>query len=296
MAVYLLSLREGLEAVLLISMLLSALRRLERNDLVRWVWLGVGSALAVSLAVGVVLTVAGIEFQGRGEQVFEGSVFLLAAGVLTGMLFWMRGQGAQLHGRLTAEVRRATEAVPDGVAGQADGSPGSTVPPPAATARNRGLSLFAVSFLALVREGLELALLVTATAFGSSLMAAAVGTLLGLTSAAGLGLLLFLGAVRLNLKRFFQIANVVLILFAGGMVALGIHEFVEAGLVPGLLNPIWNLNPVLSDQSTVGGLLRSLLGYSSNPALTEVLVYVGYLALASWALWCRRKPAAMRAL
>jgi high-affinity iron transporter len=255
----------------------------------------VGS-LAVSLAVGVVLTVAGIEFQGRGEQVFEGSVFLLAAGVLTGMLLWVRGQGAQMHGRLTAEVRRATEAVPDGFGGQADGLPSSIAPPPAATARYRGLSLFVVSFLALLREGLELALLVTATAFGSSLVATAAGTLLGLTSAAGLGLLLFLGAVRLNLKRFFQVANVVLILFAGGMVALGIHEFVAAGLVPSLLNPIWNLNPVLSDKSIMGGLLRSLLGYSSKPALTEVLVYVGYLALTSWALWWRRKPVAMRAL
>jgi high-affinity iron transporter len=285
MTAYLLSLREGIEAVLLISMLLSTLRRLDRNDLIRWVWLGVGSALVVSLAMGLALTVAGIGFHGRGEQVFEGSVFLLAAGVLTGMLLWMHGQGAQLHGRLTAEVRRATETVPTEVA--------SIAPP--ATVRYSGLSLFAVSFLALVREGLELALLVAATAFGSSLVAAAAGTLLGLASAAVLGLLFFLGAVRLNLRRFFQVANVVLILFAGGMVALGINEFIEAGLVPGLLNPIWNLSAVLSDQSTVGGLLRSLLGYSSAPALTEVLVYVGYLALASWALWGRRKPAGIQA-
>jgi high-affinity iron transporter len=291
MAAYLLSLREGLEAVLLISMLLSALRRLGRNDLVRWVWLGVASALVVSLAVGVALSVAGIEFHGRSEQVFEGSVFLLAAGVLTGMLLWMSGQGAQLHGRLTTEVQRATEVAPDVGGRQAD----SPVPSVARRARDRGLSLFAVSFLVLVREGLELALLVAATAFGSSLVAAATGTLFGLASAAALGLLFFLGAVRLNLKRFFQVANVILILFAGGMVALGIHEFVEAGLLPGLLNPIWNLSPVLSDQSTVGGLLRSLLGYSSDPALTEVLVYVGYLAVVSWALWWRRKPVIVRA-
>ncbi len=290
MAAYLLSLREGLEAVLLISMLLSALRRLGRSDLVRWVWLGVGSALVVSLVVGIALGVAGIEFEGRGEQLFEGSVFLLAAGVLTAMLLWMRSQGAQLHGRLSAEVRRATEAAADLVPAPA-GGPASV----ATNARDRGLSLFTVSFLALVREGLELALLVAATAFGSSLLTTAAGTLLGLATAAALGLLLFMGAVRLNWKRFFQVANVVLILFAGGMVALGFHEFIQAGLLPGLLDPIWNLNPVLSDQSTVGGLLRSLLGYSSDPALTEVLGYVGYLALTSWALWWRRTPEAVRA-
>lgn len=280
MSAFLLSIREGLEAVLIVSILLGSVRRLGHNDLARFVWLGVAAALAVSIAGAAALSAAGFELEGVREQVFEGITLLLAATVLTAMLFWMRRQGANLSRELAAKVRRAaTDAPgPESAAGEGPTRPYS------------GAALFSIAFLAVVREGVELALLLAASAFSSSISATATGAAVGLATAAAFGGLLFRGVVKLNLKRFFQVTNVILILFATGMFALGVHEFVEAGLLPAFAGPVWNLGRVLSDESTAGGLLRALLGYVSDPTPIEVLAYAGYFAAVGWALWLRKPP------
>jgi high-affinity iron transporter len=274
---FFLSIREGLEAVLIISILLGSLRRIGRMDLARYIWLGVGVALIVSTVVATSLSAAGIELRGTAEAVFEGSTLLLAAVVLTGMLFWMRGQGSALSARLATEVQRAAQA--EDAAG-----------PQGQTAAYGRAGLFSVAFLAVVKEGIELALLLAASVFGSSVGAAALGAVVGIATAATLGILLFRGAVRLNFKRFFQVSNIVMIVFAAGMVVLGVHEFVEAGLLPGMVGPIWNTGAYLSDDSGVGALLRALFGYISDPTLTEVLAYLVYLAVVGWALWLKPRP------
>jgi high-affinity iron transporter len=282
---FLLSIREGLEAVLLVSILLGTLRRLGRLDLARYVWLGVGLAVTISLTAAAALSAAGIELTGPTEAIFEGGTLLLAAAVLTGMLFWMRRQGGALSARLASEVQRAAQS---DVRGDRTGD--------ARTAQYGSITLFSVAFLAVVREGIELALLLAASVFGSSAATAAVGAVAGLGTAAVFGVLLFKGVVGLNYKRFFQVSNVIMIVFAAGMVALGVHELVEGGLLPGLIAPVWNTGAVLSDESTIGGILRAVFGYTSDPALIEILAYVGYLTAVSWALWFRprRQPVVAR--
>jgi high-affinity iron transporter len=277
MAAFVLSIREGLEAVLLVSILLGTLRRLGRMELARYVWAGVGAAAAASLSAAAALSAAGVELAGTAEALFEGVTLLLAAGVLTGMLFWMRAQGRAQSVRLAAEVERASGArvTVEGMPHAGQGAQYGT------------LTLFSVAFLAVLREGVELALLLAASVFGSSAAGTAVGAALGLGTAATLGTLLFRGVIGLNFRRFFQVSNVVLIVFAAGMVALGVHELVEAGLVPGLTGHVWDTGRVVSDESPLGGLLRAVFGYSSDPTLSEVLAYAGYLAAVSWALWLR---------
>jgi high-affinity iron transporter len=279
MSAFLLSIREGLEAVLIISILLGTLRRLDRMDLARYIWSGVGVALVISFGVAVALSAAGVELRGTTEAIFEGATLLLAATVLTGMLFWMRNEGAALGARLTSDVQRAARP-----------GAGSGVAESEQTGRYGAITLFSIAILAVVREGIELALLLAASVFGSSIASTATGATLGLGAAAIFGVLLFRGVVRLNFKRFFQVSNIIMIVFAAGMVALGVHEFVEAGVLPGLINHVWNMGQVLSDESTAGGLLRSLFGYTSDPALIEIVAYLGYLTLVSWALWFRHSP------
>jgi len=263
MAAFLLSLREGLEAALVASILLGTLHRLNRRELRRFVWYGIAAASLVSMTVAVGLTTAGIELTGRAEQIFEGVMFTLAAAFLTGMIFWMQRQGAQLRTTLEVSVRT--------------------------TAGRWGL--FAVAFLAVAREGVELALLLVATSLAGSTASAALGATLGIGAAALIGVLLYRGVLRLNLGAFFRATNVLLLLFAAGMIGLGTHEFIEAGLLRAVVDPLWNVNPILNDQSAPGELLKSLFGYNGAPTLTEALAYVAYLVAVVWALRLKRPDA-----
>ncbi len=266
MAAFLLSLREGLEAALIIGILLGALRRFGRGELGRFIWCGVAAAVVISAAAAGGLMAAGIGLAGRAEEIFEGVMLILAASFLTGMIFWMQRQGATWRAALAADVREAA------------GGTG-------------GWGLFAVAFLAVVREGIELALLLVATTLQSSLAATGLGVALGIGAAVVIGALLYQGVLHLNLAAFFHVTNVLLLLFAAGMIGLGAHELIEAGLLPALVDPIWNVNPILSDKSIPGELLKSLFGYNGNPALTEALAYVAYLVGVGWIVLLRPTPA-----
>jgi high-affinity iron transporter len=256
---FLLSLREGLEASLIIGIELGALRKLRRTDLIATVWLGVICAALVSVAAAVALVAIGFELEGTAEQVFEGVTMFVAAGVLTWMIFWMNSQSRHIKGELEGGVTRAVS-----------------------TSDRRGL--FWLSFIAVAREGVELALFLAATVFvvaGRSVLTAStalIGAVLGLGTAALLGWSLFASTVRLDLRRFFRVTGFLLLIFGAGLVAHGVHEFVEAGMLPALIDPLWNLGAVIPESSLLGQVLGTLFGYSSDPSLLEMLVYVGYLA------------------
>lgn len=270
MAAFLLSLREGLEGVLVVSILLVTLRRLGHGYLARYVWLGTGVAVVVSLVVAVGLRFADAELGGRAEPIFEGVTLLLAAAMLTWMIFWMQREGSRVRVALSAGVAQAVN-----VGGLGAGR----------------LALFAIACLAVVREGIELALLLVAAAFSAGTTSVLIGTTLGLAAAVALGVLLSAGVVRLDLKRFFDVSGVLLLVFAAGMVTLGVHELVEAAVLPGLVNPVWNLSAVLPADSVIGQLLKTLFGYDPTPSLAAVLAYAGYLGVVVWALRLKRVPA-----
>jgi high-affinity iron transporter len=253
---YLLSLREGIEAALIVGIVLGALRQMRRTDLSLSVWTGVISAVAISVLVAVVLTTLGLSLEGPAEPIFEGVTVFLAAAVLTWMIFWMSKHSRQIKGELEAGVRQA-----------------------AFETGQRGL--FLLAFFAVVREGIELALFLAAAVFASSELQTIVGALLGLFTAVLLGWSMFATTVRLDLRRFFQITGILLILFAAGLVASGIHEFNEVGWIPKIVGHVWDLSPILSETSLAGQILKTLFGYNASPSLSSVISY-GIYFVAVW--------------
>lgn len=268
LASLLLSLREGLEAALIIGIVLGVLVKLNRFDLKRPVWMGAGMAVVASLAAAFLLNLLGMKFEGRAEEIFEGIAMLLAAGVLTWMIFWMQNAAGNLKHEIEERTRGAVS------------SQGAS-------------ALFALAFLAVFREGIELALFLLAVQQTASPLQTLVGAFLGLASAVVLGWLLFNSTRGLSLRGFFQVTNVLLIIFAAGLVGLGVHEFNEAGIIPSLIENVWDINHILSDKGEIGLLLKALMGYNGNPSLTEVIAYLLYLGGIATYLLARKQNTIM---
>lgn len=255
-AAFVIALREGIEAALIVSIILAYLRQLERSDRAPLVWGGTAAAVALSAVAGTVIFAAGAEFEGTTEQVFEGLVTLTAVGVLTWMIFWMRRQGTRIKGELRSKVDSAL------VTG--------------------GVALAALAFVAVLREGIETALFLFAAAKGTAVEAGGVrsqmiGAILGLALAVVLGVLLYRGGIRLNLRSFFRVTGIVLIVVAAGLFAYSVHELQEAGWFPFLEEHAFDLSASLPDDSGVGAVLRGLIGYNANPTVLEIVAWLAYL-------------------
>jgi high-affinity iron transporter len=266
---YLLSLREGIEAALIIGILLGALRQMRRHEFIPAVWLGTISAAVLSILAAVLLTSFGLEMKDPGEAIFEGFTMVIAAGLLTWMIFWMSRQARFMKANLEADVHRASQG-------------GKS-------------AIFFVAFVAILREGIELALFLTASVFATSnALQTTLGAILGLGTAILLGWSIFAATVRLDLRRFFQVTGFMLVLFAAGLFAHGIHEFTEVGWIPAIIEHVWDLTSVVSAESTLGQLLGALFGYNPSPALSEMIAYLIYLAGVVIALqFTGRKPQTM---
>lgn len=249
---YLLSLREGIEAALIIGILLGAVRLIKRPALVPAIWFGTLSAVALSILSAVLLTLLGLELEGAAEAIFEGATMLIAAALLTWMIFWMSGHARTLKTSLEADVHRASQF--------------------------GKRAIFFVAFIAVLREGIELALFLTASAFVAGSVQTLLGAALGLGTAILLGWSLFASTVRLDLRRFFQVTGVLLIFFAAGLFAHGIHEFIEVGWLPAIVENVWDVSFILSKESVLGQLMSALFGYNPSPDLTEVIAYLAYFA------------------
>ena len=260
------TLREGLEAALVISVVLAHLTRVGRQDRSASVWLGAGLAILVSTAVGSAIMPTIGSLEGTAEQVFEGTAMLLAVAALSYTILWMRRQAGAFQANLRHEVSRAVQ----------DGS---------------AWTLVGLAFLVVVREGIETVLFLFGAVQASSPVDTLIGGLLGLVLAVGLGLGLYRGGLHLDLRTFFNATALLLIMFAAGMLAHGAHELIEAGFLPGIIEPVWDLNPVLSEQSILGQFLKALFGYNGNPTLVEVAAYIAYLG-AMTAIYLR--PASPR--
>jgi high-affinity iron transporter len=162
-------------------------------------------------------------------------------------------------------------------------------------------AMFWLAFIAVVREGVELALFITAAFFAgdqsqlmTNIIQTLAGTILGLGTATLLGWTLFATTVRLDLRRFFQVTGLLLILFAAGLVAHGIHEFNEVGWIPAVVEPVWDVNSIIDETSLGGQLLKTLFGYNGNPSLTEMISYFVYLAVVT--VFWRRDTAPVKAM
>lgn len=269
MAEFLITFRETLEAALIIGILLTFLVKSDRNDLTRRVWSGVVVAVAASLLVAVLFQLLAGGFSGRLEKIFEGAVMILAAAVLSTMIVWMARN---------RDIARGLEGRAESVLTE-----GSRV----------GLGIFALAFVAVFREGVETVLFLYGVlsnqgglSFGASLGGGA--------AAVAIGYLIFVQGRRVPLKTFFNVSSILLILFAAGLIAHGIHEFHEAGILP-FGTAVWDINPpvrsdgsypLLHEKGGVGALAAGLFGWNGNPSLPEVLAWLLSVVGISW-LWRR---------
>ena len=270
LAATLIAFREGLEAALIVGIVIGYLVKIGQNQQIKVAWAGVGAAVLASVLLALGISAVGAELEGRAEQIFEGTTMFLAVAVLTWMIFWMRSQARFLKGSLEKEVR-------------------------AAATSGQMWALFGVAFLAVFREGVETALFLSAAAFLGDGGGTLVGAVLGLGLAAGLGWFIYASTMRLDTRMFFNVTSVLLLFFAAGLLAHGVHEFEEAGLLPMTIEHLWDINFILNERSTLGEIMKALFGYNGNPSLLEVISYVVYwvAALVGVRWWVERRAAKM---
>src|SRR3954447_13543147 len=252
LASYLIGLREGLEMVLVVSILVAYLVKTGRRQQLLPVWLGVAAAVALSLAFGWVLTyVSSTVLYGPQHELFDAITSVVAVGLVTWMIFWMRRTARRLSGELRGRL--------DGAIGMGLGA------------------AVGVAFLAIVREGLETTLLFFASAQGATTAAPLVGIGAGLATAVVIGVLLYFGAVRINLSKFFTISGVLLIFVAAGIFKYAIHDFQEAGVLPGLSTHAYDISGVLDPSSWYGAVVSGLFNITPQPSVLESIAYIAYL-------------------
>lgn len=259
LASFLITFREALEAALIIGIIAAYVAKIGRQDLNRSIYAGIAGAIVASLGVALAFTSIYGEFEGTAEQLFEGIASLTAAVVLTYMIFWMAKNSKKIHGELQEKIDISL-------------SKGETA----------GIAI--LTFIAVFREGVETVLFLGTLAINSP-ADTVIGFLAGVTVVVLLSFLMFKGIYRLDLRKFFKYTSIVLILFAAGLTAFGVHELNEAGIIPPVIEHVWDINPAVNPDGTypalherglIGNTLQSLIGYNGNPSLTEVLAYAAY--------------------
>lgn len=262
-------LREGVEAALIVGIILAYLARTGNRRHFGKIWIGAGAAIVVSLLAGGTLFLVIGGFEEPYEQLFEAAAMFLAAGVLTWMLFWMRRQSRMVKGELQLAVDRV----------MSEGS---------------AWGLAALAFTAVIREGVETSLFLVGqvSAAEEGGLSVLLGALAGLGVAVAIGWLIYTGARRINYGTFFRLTGLVLIFVAAGLLSHAVHELVSVGWITIGTQTAFDISAVLPHDEGIGLFLRALLGYSSAPEVITVAVYLAYLIPVLY-LYLRPVPVAV---
>lgn len=263
-ATFVLFLREGLEASLIVSILFAALRQLGQMEKARAVWAGVGLAVLTSLIGGVALYITIHDYVGSTFQtVFESITYLLAVVLLTIMTFWMQRHSRTMKHEILAKA---------GLAGS-------------------GLALGLLAFSTVGREGLETAVFTLAFAFQTNGALLLLGASLGLLTSIGLSFLVYKLGYKLDFRIFFRMMGILLLFFAAGLLGDAVQNMQQLGWLPFATAPMWNTAHILSENSTLGDILHAFLGYAEAPSILQGIFYAAYLLVAgSFFAWLTRKP------
>src|SRR5215211_2507273 len=267
---FLIALREGFEAALIVAIVLAFVKRSERPDQAKWVWAGTGIALGIALIVGIVLQVTLDGLEGAARLRTFAAICIAAAALLTWMIFWMRTHARALRGQLEGKAA-------------------------AAIAAQSGVALGLVAGVAVLREGLETALFLISTTTNDGGGGVVAGTLLGLAAAAVLGVVVYHGAHKFDMRLFFQITGVLIIMFAAGLVSRAILFLQSADDIGS-----WNLNDVydltryrwLTQDAQSGRFLAGIFGWDPRPSIEQVIGYLAYLIPVLYLFFRRPRTAA----
>ncbi|QBJ90286.1 FTR1 family protein [Streptomyces seoulensis] len=250
---YLIGLREGLEASLVVCILIAYLVKTGRREALKPIWTGIAIAVALALGFGCALEFGSQELTFQAQETLGGSLSIVAVGLVTWMVFWMRRTArhlkSELHGRLDAALAMGTGA------------------------------LVATAFLAVGREGLETALFVWASVHAASdgTPRPLIGVALGIATAVLLGWLFYRGALRINLAKFFTWTGGMLVVVAAGVLAYGVHDLQEAGWVPGLTHLAFDISDTIPPDSWYGTLLKGVFNFQPDPTVVQLVVWLLYL-------------------
>lgn len=263
---FVIGLREGVEASLIVGIVAAFLNHQGNRKALRYVWVGVGIAVVLCMAVGVALQVIDEQLPQRQQEQLETVVGLCAVGIVTFMIFWMRRHAAGLRKDLEESAADAMRT-------------GSVI------------GLVAMAFFAVLREGLETAVfLLAAFQSADNSLTAGLGALLGILVAVAIGTAIYRGGVKLNLERFFRITAVFLVLVAAGLMASAAHTAHEAGWLNSLQGQAFDLSWLVVPGTVTSSLLTGMLGLQPRPVDIEVLVYVLYaIPMLAFVLWPRRR-------
>lgn len=264
---FLIALREGFEAALVVAIVLAFVKR-RAPEQARTVWIGTGAAIALSLVIGLVLhlTVDGLEGVARGRT-FAG-ICVAAAGLLTWMIFWMRKHARSLKGELEGRAGAALDA------GSAS-------------------ALALVAFTAVAREGLETALFLISTTTSAGGGQVALGTLLGLAAASALGIVVYQGSRRFDMRAFFHVTGLLIILFAAGLLAKFVLFLQGTGDLGSWNDAVYDLTRFrwLTQQTQTGRFLAGIFGWDPRPSIEQVVAYLGYLVPVAFLYFRGARPA-----
>ena len=261
---FLITSRETLEAALVIGIVLAYLSKTDNQRYKKTVYYGIIFGIILSILAAITFTLFAGGFAGQAEKIFEGSTMLFASILLTTMILWMMKQK-----HITREIEAKVE----------------TYLEKANFNQAYAYGLFFLIVFAVLREGVETVIFFGALNYSSGI--SFIGATLGVITAIAIGYLFFIGSRKVNLKKFFNITSIFLILIAAGLVAHGIHEFQEAAVIPYVVKEVWNINPTVTagvyplfhEKGLIGSFLNGLFGYNGNPSLLEVLFYTGYLGI-----------------
>ncbi|MBI2548691.1 FTR1 family protein [Candidatus Woesearchaeota archaeon] len=261
---FLITSRETLEASLVVGIVMAYLNRTNNQQFKKSVYYGIIFGILISLLSAYFFMVIAGGFEGRTEELFEGITMLIGAFLLTTMILWMMKQrhvAQQIEAKVTKHIAHPTPLFSH-------------------------VGIFLLIAIAVIREGVETVIFLNAINYASGI--SFIGGLLGIGIAVLVGYLFFMSTTKINLKKLFTISSVLLILFAAGLVAHGVHEFEEAGVLSGIITPVWDINPqvvgegqypLLHEKGAIGSFFKGLFGYNGNPSLLEVLSYATYLVL-----------------
>lgn len=256
-AALIITLRETLEAALVVGIILAYLRKTQNDKHVKYVWGAVVVGVLLSAALAYLFEVYFGGFEGAAEEIYEGVMMLTAAALLSWMILWMM---KQRHG-----IKKALESKAE-----------------AHLKEDHPMGLFFLVLVSVLREGIETVIFLKAAVLASGGDGVLSGAVVGILVALVLAFALFKGMAKVPLRKFFTATSVLLILFAAGLLAHGVHEFQEAGIVPIVNEHVWDMNHVLDEKGNVGSLMKGLFGYNGNPSLIEVVSYFAYLVLAAF--------------
>lgn len=254
LASLLVGLREGLEAAVIVAILIAYLVNSDLRRFIKHVWVGVGAAVAISLAVAGGLSAANSALSDEAGELFEGLTSLAAVALITWMTFWMASHARTMKSELHGKVDRAlgTSAV----------------------------ALGGVAFFAVLREGLETSVFMWASIQAAGTTAEPlVGLAIGLAIAVAAGVGIFKGVVRINIGKVFTVVGGLLIFVAAGVLAYGSHELEEFGLIPFGGNTVFDTSALIDPEGVVGSLMRGFLGYRGKATLIEIIAWIGYVVI-----------------